>query len=213
MDVGYIIFSTISNPNVAYVLLILGLFSAVLAVAVPGTGFAEIAAGICLLLAFIGLSNLPPDDAVNMGGVLLMIAGIGFFIVDLKLHSFAFAAGGAVALAIGSTFLIQTTGRQAAVSLWLVAIVTLGSLAFFSYGLRRAMEAMRLRPKVDVKTVLGMHGVLKASLLPANQFTGTALIGSELWTVRSDEALTEGTSIIVDRVDGLILYVSKDVTE
>jgi membrane-bound serine protease (ClpP class) len=210
MDVGQIIFSTISNPDVAYLLLILGLFSAVIAVAVPGTGFAEIAAGLCLLLAFIGLSNLPPDYAVNMGGILLIIAGIGMFIVDLKLQSFAFAVGGAVALAIGSAFLIQTTDRQVAVSLWLIGIASLGALVFFGYGLTRAMQAMRLHPKVDVRTVIGTHGVLRSSLLPTNMFTGTALIGSELWTVRSTEALPEGAQVVVDRVDGLILYVSKD---
>ncbi len=210
MDVGLSIFQTISNPDVAYLLLMLGLFSAVLAVAVPGTGFAEVAAGLCLLLAFIGLSNLPSSDAVNMGGILLIIAGIGLFIVDLKLHSFAFAVGGAIALAIGSAFLIQTTDHQAAVSVWLIGIMTVGSLLFFGYGLRRAMEAMRLRPKVDVKTVVGAHGVLRASLLPSNQYTGTAQIGSELWTVRSTEALPEGTPVVVDRVDGLILEVSKE---
>jgi membrane-bound serine protease (ClpP class) len=209
MDVGTLIFSTISNPDVAYVLLILGLFLSVIALAVPGTGFTEVSAGICLLLAFIGLSNMDPQYGVSTGGIILILVGIGLFIIDLKLQSFALAVGGAVSLAIGSAFLIQTTDNQVVISLWIIALVTLGSLAFFGFGVNRALAAMRLRPKVDLKTILGAHGTLKTSLLPSNQYTGTAQVGSELWTVRSAESLPEGTPVNVDRVDGLILYVSK----
>ena len=205
MDVGQIIYNTISNPDVAYMLLIAGLFLAIIAVAVPGTGFTEIAAGVCLLLAVIGLSHWD----VNLGGVILMLVGIGLFIIDLKLQSFGFAVGGAIALGVGSAFLIVPTESQVSISLWLIVLVTIGSLAFFGFGITRVMAAMRLRPKVDVKTIIGEHGMLKTSLLPNNQFTGTAQIGSELWTVRAAEALPAGATITVDRVDGLVLYVSK----
>jgi membrane-bound ClpP family serine protease len=92
--------------------------------------------------------------------------------------------------------------------LWLIALVTLGSAAFFSFGVTRALKAMRLRPKVDIKMVVGEQGVVKTPILPSNQWTGTALVGSELWTVRSDEALPEGAAVVVDRVEGLTLHVS-----
>jgi membrane-bound serine protease (ClpP class) len=204
MDVGQLIFDTIRNPDVAYLLLILGLFSAILVFAVPGTGLAEVAAGVCLILAVIGLSQLN----IDLAGLVLIMIGIGLFIVDLKLQSGAIAIGGAVALGIGSVFLVKTTQNQASVSVWLIAVVTLGSLAFFGFGVNRAILAMRLRPKVDLGTVVGAHGVLRASLLPANQFTGTAQVGSELWTVKSDMPLPAGTEVVVERVDGLILWVN-----
>jgi membrane-bound serine protease (ClpP class) len=205
MDIGQVIFNTISNPDVAYVLLILGLFSAIFAFAVPGTGLAEIAAGLCLVLALVGLSRWDVDFA----SVVLILIGVGLFIIDLKLQSGAIAVGGALSLGIGSAFLIKVTPAGASVSLWLVAVMTLGSLAFFGFGINRAIKVMHLRPKVDVKSVLGAQGVLKTSLLPGNQLTGTALIGSELWTVRSSEPLPEGAPVVVDRVQGLVLYVNK----
>ncbi|HEY3342508.1 MAG TPA: NfeD family protein [Anaerolineae bacterium] len=205
MDVGQIIYSTLTNPDVAYVLLIAGLFLAVFAFAVPGTGVTEITAGICLLLAVIGLSHWD----VNLGGIILILIGIGLFIVDLKLQTFGLALGGAVALGVGSIFLIVPSPAQSNVSLWLIALVMLAAIGFFGFGMQRAVAAMRLRPKVDVKTIIGVRGVLRTSLLPSNQLTGTAQIGSELWTVRAGDSLPAGASIVVDRVDGLILYVSK----
>ena len=206
MDVGQLIFNTIRNPDVAYMLLILGLFSAILVFAVPGTGLAEVAAGVCLILAVIGLSQL----AIDLAGLVLIMVGVGLFIVDLKLQSGAIAVGGAVALGIGSVFLVKTTQSQTSVSVWLIALVTLGSLAFFGFGVNRAIRAMRIRPKMDVGIVVGAHGVLKAGLSPANQYTGTALMGSELWTVKSDAAMPAGSEVVVDRVDGLILWVKSE---
>jgi membrane-bound serine protease (ClpP class) len=205
MDIGQIIYNTLTNPDIAYMLLIVGLFLAVFAFAVPGTGVTEITAGICLILAIIGLSHWD----VNLGGIILILIGIGLFIVDLKLQTFGLALGGAVALGVGSMFLIVPNSSQMTVSLWLIALVMLGALAFFGFGLQRAMVAMRLHPKVDVQTIVGVHGVLRTSLLPTNLFTGTAQIGSELWTVRAGEALPAGAAIDVNRVDGMNGYVSK----
>jgi membrane-bound serine protease (ClpP class) len=205
MDIGQLIFSTISNPDVAYVLLILGLFSAIFALTVPGTGLAEVASGVCLLLALIGLSR----SDVNFAGLILILIGVGLFVIDLKLQSGAVAIGGALILAIGSVFLVQVSPTGASISLWTIAVMTLGALAFFVFGINRAVKAMRLRPKVDVNTVLGAQGVLKTALLPTNHLTGTALVGSELWTVQASETLPEGAPVVVDRIEGLVLHVSK----
>ena len=206
MDVGQIIYSTLTNPDIAYLLLIAGLFLAVFAFAVPGTGVTEITAGICLILAIIGLSHWD----VNLGGIVLILVGIGLFVADLKLQTFGLALGGAVALGVGSIFLIVPNPAQVSVSLWLIGLVTLGALLFFGFGLQRAIAAMRLHPKVDVKTIIGVHGVLKTSLLSSNQFTGTAQIGSELWTVRAAEAVTRRLQRLSSSVwTALILYVNK----
>jgi membrane-bound serine protease (ClpP class) len=205
MDVGQVIFSTISNPDIAYTLLILGLFSAVLAFAVPGTGFAEVAAALCLILAIVGLARWE----INFAGVILILIGVGLFIIDLKLQSGAIAIGGAIALGVGSVFLFQTSPAQTTVSLWLIALVTVGSAAFFGFGVNRAVKAMRLRPKVGVKTVVGARGVLHTPLLPSNHLTGTALVGSELWTVMASETMPAGAPVVVDRIEGLTLHVSK----
>jgi membrane-bound serine protease (ClpP class) len=205
MDITQVIFNTLTNPDVAYVLLILGLFSAVIAFAAPGTGFAEVSAGLCLLLAIIGLAQLPVQPA----GILLILIGIGLFILDLKLQSGAIAIGGAMALGLGSIFLFPPSPAQMSVSLWLIVLVTLGSAVFFGFGLTRAMQAMRLRPKMDIRSMVGTRGIIRTPVLPSTDWTGTAQVGSELWSVRSDETLPTGVEIVVDRVDGLMLHVSR----
>jgi membrane-bound serine protease (ClpP class) len=103
MDFAQAIFDFIANPNVAYVLLILGLVSLVVAFTAPGTGFAEAAAALCIILALVGLSQLP----VNIAGVLLILLGIGLFLADVKLQSGFVAVGGALTLGLGSLFLFR----------------------------------------------------------------------------------------------------------
>ena len=208
MDIGQAIFNTIANPDVAYILLILGLFSLVIAAAAPGTGFAEIAAGLCLILAIIGLARLP----VNWAGLVLILAGIGLFILDLKLQTWAVAIGGAAALAIGSVFLFEVSERAARVSVWLVVLATLGSIAFFGFALQRVIRAMRLPPKVDPHTVIGATGTIRTPLVTANRMVGTAQIGGELWSVASAEPIAAGQIVIVEGMDGLTLKV-KQVNE
>jgi membrane-bound serine protease (ClpP class) len=205
MDIGQSVFSAIASPDIAYALLVLGLFSLVTAFAAPGTGFAEIAAVLCLTLAFIGLAQLP----VNWAGLLLIVVGVGLFILDLKLQTSAIALGGAAALGIGSLFLFQPTGEAMRVSVWLIGLVTLGSSAYFGFALNRVMRAMKLRPKVDAKAILGAAGVVNTPLLSSNQMVGTAQIDGELWTIHSDEPLAPGTPIVVERINGLMLEVRR----
>lgn len=203
MDAAQALFSFIADPNVAYVLLILGLMSLVFAVSVPGTGLAEVAAGLCLIFALVGLSQLP----VNLAGILLIMLGLGLFIADLKLQSGLVAIGGALALGIGSLFLFRPDARAVAVSWWLIAISTLGTGALFSLGLNRALRAMRLPPKMSEARLIGTQGVIRTPLAEANRLTGTAQVGSELWTVQADQPLPEGAQVVVERSDGLVLKV------
>lgn len=203
MDVGQAIFNFIANPDVAYILLILGLFSLVLSIATPGSGFAEIAAGLCLILAVIGLTQL----SVNLAGLLLILLGIGLFIADLKLQTWVVALGGAMALAIGSMFLFEVSGEAVRVSLWLIGLTTLGSFAFFTFALNRVVRAMRQKPRVDPRAVIGSEGTIRTPLLQSNELRGTAQIDGELWTVSSDQPIPTGAAVVVEDLDGLVLKV------
>ncbi|MCS7060933.1 MAG: NfeD family protein [Anaerolineae bacterium] len=203
MDLGQVIFDTIANPDVAYLLLILGLLSLVVAAAAPGTGFAEMAAGLCLILAFIGLTRLP----VNWAGLLLVVGGFALLILDLKLQTWAVAVGGAVALAIGSVFLFQVTEQAVRVSLWLVGASTIGSLAFFGFAVNRVMRAMRQPARVNPRTIVGSIGAIRTPVTKANHMTGTAHIEGELWTVTANQPLAADTTIVVEEIDGLTLKV------
>jgi len=203
MDVGQAIFDVISSPNVAYLMLVLGLLALVMAFAFPGTGFLEIAAALCLILAFLGLSRLP----VNIAGLLLILVGIGLFIADLQIQSGLVALGGAIILGIGSVFLFRPDESAFAVSWWLIMLVSGGSALFFGLGLHRALRVMQMRPAFSQESLIGAQGVIKLPLTAESQFTGTAQVAGELWTVKSDEPLNEGTPVVVVQVEGLTLFV------
>jgi membrane-bound serine protease (ClpP class) len=179
------------------------LVSVVIAVATPGTGLVEAAAAVCLVLALIGLSQLP----VNVAGIALILLGLVVFIIDLKVQSGVVAIGGALALGLGSLFLFRPNEQAVAVSWWLIALTTLGTAAFFTFGLHRAMRAMRLPAKVGHESLVGESGVLKSALSADNGMTGTAQIGGELWSVKADEPLPEGTEVLVEEVEGIVLRV------
>lgn len=203
MDIGQAVFDVIASPNVAYIMLVLGLLALVLAFAVPGTGFLEIAAGLCLILALLGLSRLP----VNIAGLVLILVGIGMFIADLQLQSGLVALGGAMMLGLGSLFLFRPDPQAFAVSWWLILMVSGGSAAFFGFGLHRALRAMQRRPVISSDGILGARGFIKSPITPESSFTGTAQIEGELWTVRSDEPIAAGAPVIVVQVEGLVLFV------
>ncbi|MCS7057165.1 MAG: hypothetical protein NZM18_13435 [Thermoflexales bacterium] len=203
MDIGQAVFDVISNPNVAYALLVLGLLTLVMAFTIPGTGLLEIGAGLCLLLALIGLSRLP----VNVAGLLLILVGIGLFIADIQIQSGLVALGGAVILGIGSLFLFRPDEQAFAVSWWLILLTSGGSAIFFGFGLNRALRAMQRRPVISQDNILGAHGVIKSPITPESNFIGTAQVAGELWTVKSDEPMSEGTPIVVVQVEGLTLFV------
>lgn len=201
MDIAQGLFAFLADPNVAYVFLIVGLIAMVLALTVPGTGVAEVAAGLCLIFAIIGLAQLP----VNVAGILLIALGIGMFIADIKLQSSLLALGGAIALGIGSLFLFRLP--TVTVSWWLVALMTGGTGLLFGFGMNRAMRVMRLPPRIGHAQLVGVAGVVRSPLSAENKFTGTAQIGSELWTIQSDKPLSEGSEVVVEKMEGVTLKV------
>jgi membrane-bound serine protease (ClpP class) len=158
---------------------------------------------VCLVLALIGLSQLP----VNIAGIVLILIGLGLFIVDIKIQSGLVALGGALALGLGSLFLFRPSEQAVTVSWWLIALATLGTAGFFGFGLTRAMHAMRLPAKMGSEPLIGERGVIKTALTTGNRLTGTAQIGSELWTVTSDEPVPEGVEVLVEEADGIVLKV------
>jgi membrane-bound serine protease (ClpP class) len=201
MDIAQGLFAFLASPNVAYVFLIVGLISMVMALTAPGSGVAEVAAGLCLILAVIGLAQLP----VSIAGLLLIALGIGLFIADIKVQSSLLALGGAIALGIGSLLLFSLP--SVTVSWWLVALTTAGTGLLFGFGMNRAMHALRLPSRMDRAALAGAAGVVKSSLSAENKFTGTAQIGSELWTVKSDQPLSEGSEVVVMETEGVTLKV------
>ena len=198
------ILSVLTNPNIVYLLLIIGLWAAAAAVYVPGTGLLEVSAVICLVLAVIGLIQLPTRA---VGLVLIIVSGV-LFLIDLKVQSVAITVGGVVSLVLGSLFLFRPAAEVPAVattvvSPLLIATVALGSLVFFTGAVAAVLRAQRLQAKVDAGAVIGHKGVVAAAIDPV----GTVQVQSELWTAVSDNPLREGDEVRVVALEGLRVRV------
>jgi membrane-bound serine protease (ClpP class) len=195
------LWSLLTNPNVVYVLLIIGLWAAAAAFYVPGTGLLEVSAVVCLVLAIAGLTQLP----VNVVGVILIVVAGLLFIVDLKVHSVALAVGAAVSLVLGSVFLFPPSDSALRLSPWLIGGVTLASVGFFGVAISAAMRAQRLRAKVTAETIVGQRGVVTTPIDPV----GTVQVHSELWTAVADEPIGAGEEVEVTALEGLRVRVMR----
>ncbi len=209
MDFGEQIFDFLKNPNVAYVLLIVGLWMLVIAVTTPGTGFAEVTAAITLLGAAIGLFNL----TVNFAGILLIVLGFALFAIDVFVPSHGvLTIGGVVVLLLGSLFLFPQRENVAGVSGWLIAGVTLASAGMAGIVLHAMVNTLR-RPGVDIAAVNveGTRGRVRKAIVAGER--GTVQAGGQLWTAEADEPIASGSEVVVTRVEGLTLHVARVTPE
>lgn len=205
MDLGQQLFLFLSNPSVAYLALIVGLFMLLVAVTTPGTGVAEVIAFIGLAVAAIGLVRLSADFA----GVLLIIVAFVLFIVDVSATAHgALTLGGAAALLIGSLMLFPVREGAEGLPIWLIVGVTL-STAGLSALVLSALMRVRQQKRVDgaAQNVVGMTGVVKTSVQPAA--FGTAQVVGQLWTISADEPIEPGTNVEVLQRTGLTLHVKR----
>jgi membrane-bound serine protease (ClpP class) len=193
----------IADPNIAYLLLSLATLGIMVEVFNPGLIFPGVIGGISLLLAFYALGVLP----VNLAGILLIVLAIGLFIGEVLTTSFGlFTAGGIVSLVIGSLILFQGASPVFRVSPWLIAIVTIIIAGFFTLVVTRSVSAHRRQPKTGREELIGKTATVKVALNPE----GTVFIKGERWSAVSEEGTVKpGEEVIIKKVDGLTLYVTK----
>jgi membrane-bound serine protease (ClpP class) len=194
----------ISDPNIAYLLMMAGMLGIFFELSNPGSILPGVIGGICLILAFFAFQSLP----VNWAGLLLLLFGVILLIVEIKVVSHGIlTVGGVVAMLLGSLMLYdapETTGIRLS---WLVIIPTVGTtaaLVFFavSMGIRALY-----RPSVTgANAMVGRLGVARTALQPEGQ----VLIDGELWrAVSPDAAVGAGEPVQVTAIDGLTLEVRR----
>jgi membrane-bound serine protease (ClpP class) len=208
MDIGQQIWLFLSNPNVAYLALIVGLLMLVVAVTTPGTGVAEAIAIVSLVVAAIGLIQL----SANFAGVALIVAAFVLFAIDVTATSHGgLTLAGAAALLVGSLLLFPAREGGPELSLWLIGGVTLlmvaVSMVFFS-----ALMRWRKQRRVDnaAQEVVGQRGVVKTAVAPST--SGTAQVAGQLWSIQASESIEPGADVEVIARDGLTLKVKKVAT-
>ena len=197
------ILDLISNPNVAYILMMLGFYGLFFEVTNPGAIFPGVVGGISLILAFYAFQTLP----VNYAGLLLIILGIILFVLELKVTSYgALTIGGLVAMVLGSVMLIDSPGPFMKLSLYTILPATLGTAAFFTIALRLVYKAQVAKPVTGMEGLLGLVGRATTDF---DSDGGMVHVRGELWRAYSEEPIAKGDHVTVIKVEGLMVRVKK----
>jgi len=202
MDMAQTLWQLLINPNIAYLLLVIGLWSAITAFLVPGTGLPEAIAAVCLVLGVTGLTQL---DINAIGAVMIALAFV-LFLLEFKVMSHgALTVGGVVSFALGSLFLVRPTEAQPGVSVAVVGMTTLATVVFFVVAVRAALRTFRQPIFSSRQRIVGAQGVVKQTIAPV----GTVQVKSELWTAVADEQVAAGEKVVVTGIEGLRLRVAR----
>ncbi|MFN3534657.1 MAG: NfeD family protein, partial [Desulfatiglandales bacterium] len=188
----------ISDPNIAYILMMIGLAGIYFELSHPGAIFPGVIGGISLILAFYSFQTLP----VNYAGLLLIILSVALFILEIKVQSYGMLSlGGILSLVLGSIMLFE----DLRVSLKLLIPTVLGITAFFVIVTGLAIKAVWRRPLTGKEGLVGEVGVAKTSI--AKQ--GKVFVHGEYWNAQSEEPIGEGEKVVVIGMEGLLLKVKK----
>lgn len=192
--------AVITNPNVAYLLMMLGTFGLIFEFTHPGIGFPGIAGLICLLLALYAFQTLP----ISYAAIALLVLGVGLLIAEITVVSGGLlAVGGVISLTLGSLMLFETPDPTLQVSLKVI-IPTIATLAaIILVVVQRALKAQTQRVATGAQGLLGEIGVASTNLNPE----GKVFVHGETWSSSSPRPVKRGAKIRVKRVEGLRLIV------
>jgi membrane-bound serine protease (ClpP class) len=210
------ILSVITNPNIAYLLMMVGIYGIIFGFLSPGWHVPETVGAICLLLAIVAFGYIN----LNIGGIILIIAAFVFFIIEAVTPTFGlYTIAGAACMIFGSLMLFgsgsigEPTQVDRLVSRewyeqfrYMVLIVAGASAAFFSFAMYKAIQLRMTRPKTGGDELLDMVGVADEDLDPAGQIR----IRGERWKAEAKEKIKKGEKVkVIDR-RGLLLFVEKE---
>lgn len=200
MSLRHKILNVISNPNIAYLLMLLGFYGIFFELTNPGSIFPGVFGAIALILAFYSFQTLP----VNYAGLILIILAIILFILEIKVTSYGvLAIGGVISMIIGSLMLFESPFPFLRASLSVILPAVIITLLFFSLTVMLVVKAHRRKPKTGAEGLIGLEGEAKTDI----HKEGQVFVHGEIWGAWSDEQIKEGEKIIVDKVENLRLKV------
>jgi membrane-bound serine protease (ClpP class) len=196
----------ISDPNIAYILLSLGMLGIFFELSSPGTIFPGVVGTICLFLAFYSLGMLP----VNYAGVILIVLAFALFVADIFIASHGLLTlGGIASLSVGSVMLLGGD-PMFHINRGLIAGVVVVVLAFFAFIVRAVVLSRRVQQQTGRDAMVGKLAVARTSLDPG----GTVFVRGERWEAILDEGKAEpGEEVLITRIEGLKLWVTKKKEE
>jgi membrane-bound serine protease (ClpP class) len=190
--------AVLADPNVAYILLMLGFYGLLFELQNPGAILPGVVGGICIILAFFALSTLP----VNYAGIALIVLAIVFFLAEVKVQSHGLlGAGGVLALLLGSLFLFEGEGVR--VSFALILGATAATAAFFSLIVAVGLRAQKRAVTTGAGGLVGVRALVLERLAP----DGRVRVGDEIWNAHASADVEAGEEVEVVGVDRLTLQV------
>lgn len=187
------ILNALGNPNIAYLLMILGIIGIFFEVSQPGVILPGVIGAIAILLAFFALSTLP----VNYVGVLLILLAIVLFVLEIKIVSYGMLSiGGIIAMAFGSLMLIDSSEPYLQISRAVIAATVAVSAGFFLFA---SWMVIRTQQRPAVSGQEGMIGET-GKVVKAIDGRGSVFVHGEYWQARASEPIAEGTEIEIVRV-------------
>jgi membrane-bound serine protease (ClpP class) len=197
------VLNVITDPNVAYILMMLGMLGLFFELSNPGVILPGVIGGISLILAFFAFQSLP----INFAGLLLILFGIVLLIAEIKVVSHGvLAIGGIVSMALGSLMLFDAPEVDFRVSWWAILPTVGATAAMFLFVVAAAVRSFGTRPTGGGTALVGLTGTARDPLSPE----GHVLVQGELWrAVARDAPVAEGAQVRVVGVNGLTLTVEK----
>ena len=198
------VLSAVAHPQIAYLLLTLGMLGLTVEFWSPGAVFPGVAGGICLLLAFFALQVLP----VSSAGVLLILLGIALLILEVKVTSFGvLAVGGAASLFFGSLMLIDSPLPELQIGLRTIVPVTLAVSAIIVFLVQLGVRAQMQPAVTGAAGMIDELGEALTSIDPGG--VGRVRAHGEIWTATAHEHVSAGENVRVTNVTGLLLTVKR----
>lgn len=195
----------ITDPNIAYILMMIGMLGVFFELANPGVILPGVLGGISLILAFFAFQSLP----INYAGLLLILFGIILLIAEIKVVSHGvLSIGGVVSLILGSLMLIEAPEADLRIS-WMVIIpVVATTTGFFAFAVAAGVRAQMRQPSTGQEGIVGAIGVVRSPCDPVGQ----VFVRGELWRAQSDGGpLKEGERVRVVAMENLTLKVTRIV--
>lgn len=191
---------TITNPNIAYILMMLGILGLTLELYNPGAILPGIVGGISLILGLYAMETL----SVNYAGILLILFAVILFLLEIKVPSFGMLTiGGVLSLIGGSVMLFDSNLPFLQISWQVIAAVVVTVTLFFVFAVGVAVRAQKKQPRTGREGMVGEQGVVFKSLNPV----GTVKIHGEFWKAESEQPVKKGARVQVTEVESASLVL------
>lgn len=205
MTFAQILLNILSDPNLVYILFMLGVYGLFFELYNPGAIFPGVIGGICLILALYSMHTLP----INYAGLALIIFSVILFVLEIKVVSHGIlSVGGVISLILGSVMLfdVDAFGEIFRISWEIIATVVILTILFFTFAITLGIRAQKRKPATGAEGIIGEIGVTLSDIDPL----GEVRVHGEIWESESISGkIEEGSNVKVEGISNLRLKVSK----